>query len=139
MSKIDCGVVEEIVKSKVKDNKDLIEVLNALKKAIEDDAAEKAENKAKTEKKKFMAVQLNDLESVYILQGKESFDESTLVELIKTKISVDFNQSPKGSKNPVANLADLFEFVSNKFFKDYDLSVKTKIPLDLIHSQNSLK
>lgn len=134
--KLDKEIVESIVKTNVTDNADVIKVLAALENAVKDAEAAKKANQVGKEKKKLMAVQLDDTDSVYILQAKDSFDEKTLIDIIRTKIPVDFNNSKAGIKNPVTKLSEAFEFVASKFWRDYDLCLKTKTPLDIIKSPN---
>jgi hypothetical protein len=126
--------IQSIIKETVTDPTDCEAALSAIEKLIAETATSQ---KSPTEKKKLMAVQLEDPDSVYIVQGSESFKEETLIDLIRTKIAPNFNTSPKGSKHPVGNLAEVFEFVAKKFFDDYDISIKTKTPINIIHSENS--
>lgn len=134
--KLDKEIVESIVKTNVADNADVVKVLAALEQAVKEAEAARQAKQAGTEKKKLMAVQLEDTDSVYILQAKESFDEKTLIDIIRTKIPIDFNNSKAGLKNPVTKLSEAFEFVASKFWRDYDLCLKTKTPLDIIKSPN---
>jgi succinate dehydrogenase flavin-adding protein (antitoxin of CptAB toxin-antitoxin module) len=137
--KLDTDIIQHIVKQNVTDTQELAEIIKAIEQAIAEEEALKVANKAKKDKKKLVAVQLEDNDSVYLLSAKEEFDTTTLVDIIRTKVAVDFNTSPKGQKHPVGNLAEAFEFVANKFWKDYDLSVRTKTPLDIVRTENKLK
>lgn len=134
--KLDLEIVEGIVKKNVSDNKELVKILKDLEQAEKEAKELRENNRAEKGKRKLVAVQLEDTESVYIVQAKEEFEETTLVDILRTKIAVDFNGSKKGSKHPVTKLSELFEFVAQKFWRDYDLANKTKTPIDIIKSPN---
>jgi hypothetical protein len=136
--KIDIERIEGIVHKNVKDEKVAQKILSELQKAV-DEAKEENAVREKKEKSKLVAIQLEDPTSVYVVKTKESTDVASIVDLIRTKVVVDFNTSKKGQKYPVKNLAQAFEFVASRFYKEYDLHVQTKTPIDIIKAENKLQ
>lgn len=49
-----------------------------------------------------------------------------------------FNASKKGRLPPVKTVGEAFESVSRKWFKDQELSVKTKLPIYFLRTTNQL-
>lgn len=134
--KVDVEDVEQLIRKNIEKSEEVEAVLKDIEQLVEELKLERQKNKRK--KKKLMAIQLDDVERVYIIEGSDDFKEETLIDVIKHKIVVDFNQSKKGSKNPVSKMADAFEFVTRNFYKNYELAVKTKQPLDIIKSSNKI-
>ena len=129
--KLDIERIQQIVNDGV-DKKTAIELMKKIQQAAEEEKKDKVPRK----KTKLLAVQLEDTESVYIVQSDAEFDEKQLIDVICTKIAVDFNCSKKGAKHPVLKLCDVFESVPTKFWKQYGLSIKTKEALDIYKSKN---
>lgn len=129
--KVNIETVSQVVNNNL-DKEVAKKVLNEIQKAAEADKAEKVPR----QKTKRLAVQLEDPSQVYIIKAKEDFDDKTLIDILTTKVAVDFNTSKKGAKHPVTNLGQVFEYAANKFFKAYNLSLETKEPLDIIQSPN---
>jgi hypothetical protein len=67
----------------------------------------------------------------------ENEDTRDVVELIK-KAAYNFNASKKGRKYPVNTIGQAIEGVGNKFFKPYNVSLKTKEPVLVITTDNVL-
>lgn len=66
-------------------------------------------------------------------------EESPVItpELIQ-RAANDFNTSPKGRRLPVTTVGEACEAVSAKFFKEYGVAVRTKVPVYVITTHNRL-
>ena len=73
----------------------------------------------------------------WVFQMPENEDTRDVVELIK-KAAYNFNASKKGRKYPVNTIGQAIEGVGNKFFKPYNVSLKTKEPVLVITTDNVL-
>lgn len=73
----------------------------------------------------------------WIFQMPENEDTRDVVEHIK-KAAYNFNASKKGRKYPVNTIGQAIEGVGNKFFKPYNVSLKTKEPILVITTDNVL-
>lgn len=135
--KVNIEDVEIIVKNNVSQNEEVIKILKELQKLTEEQKQQSKLNKNKP-KKKLFAIQIENPEQVYVVQGTEEIDSTTLVDIIKTKIIPDFNCSKKGNKYPIENFGQAFEYVTNRFWSAYDLANKTKEPMDIIKTDNKL-
>jgi hypothetical protein len=67
----------------------------------------------------------------------EDEDVQSVVECIK-KGAYNFNASKKGQKYPVSSIGQAIASVSNKFFKPYNVSIKTKEPILIVTTDNIL-
>jgi hypothetical protein len=135
--KVDIDDVKHIIETTVSNNEELKVMLKELEILANQNKQQSQLNQNKP-KKKLFAIQIEDPDQVYVVQGNEDTDSKTLVEIIKTKIIPDFNCSKKGSKHPIENFGQAFEYVANKFWSTYDLYNKTKEPLDIIRTDNKL-
>jgi hypothetical protein len=73
----------------------------------------------------------------WVFQMPENEDTRDVVELIK-KAAYNYNASKKGRKYPVSTIGQSIEGVGNKFFKPYNVSLKTKEPVLVITTDNVL-
>ena len=73
----------------------------------------------------------------WVLQMPEDKDCRDVIEGIK-KAAYNYNASKKGQKYPVRNIGQAIDAVSNKFFKPYDVKVKTKEPVYVVVTDNNL-
>ena len=73
----------------------------------------------------------------WILQIPEDEDVKDVIDSIK-KGSYNFNASKKGQKYPVSSIGQAIANVGNKFFKPYNLSIKTKEPVLVVTTDNNL-
>ena len=73
----------------------------------------------------------------WVFQMPENEDTRDVVELIK-KGAYNYNASKKGRKYPVGSIGSAIEGVGTKFFKPYNLSIKTKEPVLVITTDNVL-
>jgi hypothetical protein len=73
----------------------------------------------------------------WVMQIPEDEDVTDVVECIK-KGAYNFNASKKGQKYPVTSIGQAIANVSNKFFKPYNVSIKTKEPVLVVTTNNIL-
>ena len=73
----------------------------------------------------------------WVLQIPEDDDVATVIDSIKNG-AYNFNASKKGNKYPVSSIGQALANVSNKFFKPYNISVKTKEPVLVVTTNNVL-
>ena len=50
----------------------------------------------------------------------------------------DYNQTPKGRRLPLETIGEACEVVSAKFFKEQEIWVKTKIPVEVVVTANRI-
>lgn len=73
----------------------------------------------------------------WVLQMPEDKDCRSVIEGIK-KAAYNYNASKKGQKYPVRNIGQAIDAVGNKFFKPYDVKVKSKEPVYVVVTDNIL-
>ena len=73
----------------------------------------------------------------WVLQMPEDEDVRDVVDCIK-KGAYNFNASKKGQKYPVSSIGQAIANVGNKFFKPYNVSIKTKEPILIVTTDNKL-
>ena len=73
----------------------------------------------------------------WVFQMPENEDTRDVIEHIK-KAAYNFNASKKGRKYPVNTIGQAIEGVGTKFFKPYNVSLKTKEPVLVITTDNVL-
>jgi hypothetical protein len=148
--------VREALEKVVKDENAIEKVLDLLsdaavqvdeaKQAEEPEAADTNETDESDEPKikKQFGILVSDKDGVikqdlvgWVFQMPENEDTRDVVELIK-KAAYNFNASKKGRKYPVNTIGQAIEGVGNKFFKPYNVSLKTKEPVLVITTDNVL-
>jgi hypothetical protein len=73
----------------------------------------------------------------WIVQIPDSESVLTVTDRIK-KAAYNYNASKKGQKYPIKTIGEAVESIGNKFFKPYDLKVKTKEPVFVVVTDNVL-
>ena len=73
----------------------------------------------------------------WVLQIPEDEEVRDVVEGIK-KAAYNYNASKKGQRYPVRNIGQAIDAVGSKFFKPYNVKVKTKEPLFIVTTDNVL-
>jgi hypothetical protein len=148
--------VREALEKVVKDENAIEKVLDLLsdaavqvdeaKQAEEPEASDTNETEESDEPKikKQYGILVSDTDGVinkdlvgWVFQMPENEDTRDVVELIK-KAAYNYNASKKGRKYPVSTIGQSIEGVGNKFFKPYNVSLKTKEPVLVITTDNVL-
>lgn len=73
----------------------------------------------------------------WVFQMPENEDTRDVIESVK-KAAYNYNASKKGRKYPVNTIGQAIEGVGNKFFKPYNVSIKTKEPVLVVTTNNIL-
>ena len=73
----------------------------------------------------------------WVFQMPENEDTRDAIESVK-KAAYNYNASKKGRKYPVNTIGQAIEGVGNKFFKPYNVSIKTKEPVLVVTTNNIL-
>ena len=135
MAKVDIEIVETALKLEDLDYQKRAQIMNRIK--SESEATKSDKEKEPAVKKQFVIV-VNDPYgkiastgmdfSGWVAQIPEDDYPQSVIDKINQAAS-DFNLTPKGRKTPLSNMADFFEFSSQKINKSNNLWVKTKEPV----------
>ncbi len=108
-----------------------------------DSVSEKEESDVPKAKQQFVIL-VSDSEGLikkdltgWVLQIPEDEEVRDVVEGIK-KAAYNYNASKKGQRYPVRNIGQAIDAVGSKFFKPYNVKVKTKEPLFIVTTDNVL-
>ena len=103
-----------------------------------------AEDEGTPKVKKQYVILVSDKEGIitkdlvgWVIQIPEDDDVTEVLESIK-KGAYNFNASKKGQKYPVSSIGQAIANVSGKFFKPYNVSIKTKEPVYVVTTNNNL-
>ena len=135
MAKVDIEIVETALKLEDLDYQKRAQIMNRIK--SESEAIKSDKEKEPAVKKQFVIV-VNDPYgkiastgmdfSGWVVQIPEDDAPQTAIAKIN-QASSDFNLTPKGRRKPLRNMAEFFEFSSQKINKASNLWVKTKEPV----------
>jgi hypothetical protein len=146
MPKVETEIAAAIVKRRVTSPEEQTQVLDDLKKVLEQEAAEK-EMKPPTLKKEFVFIisdPKNALAAAYpdgIVGWVVQIEEGEAPQSALTKLhaaAYEHNASPKGRKFPVETVGEACETVKAKFFKDAGVWVKTKEAVLVVATDNKI-
>lgn len=141
-SKLEIAEVAEVIKQHKLEPavvREIIEELNARAEAKEADKAEPTPRG----KQQYVALIADadgriktDLTG-WVLQIPEDASPMSVIDRIM-KGAHDFNASKKGRLLPVKTVGEALESVSRKFFKEAEVSVKTRLPIYFLRTDNKL-
>jgi hypothetical protein len=144
MAKIEINQVAEIIKRhKIEPSvlREIVEEMNAATQPAE------GEDVAPPAQKKQYVVLFSDPEGklgsladslvAWVLQCPEEASPHSVVDRIH-KASYDFNASKRGRMLPVKSVGEALESVGTKFFKESEIWVKTKLPVFVMLTDNTL-
>jgi hypothetical protein len=142
MAKIEVSKVAEILKKRWENPSMVREVIEEMNELTQPDP--NAEIKPPAAKKQFVIL-LSDPEGKlpkfdlvgWVLQIPEDASPHSTAERI-FKGAYDFNASKGGRLLPVKTVGEALESVKTKFFKEAELSVKTKLPVAILVTDNVL-
>lgn len=130
-----------LIEAGVKDPALRSEIIKVARETENDNKAEKEDNGPKT-KNQFGVVLLDPdgkvkgLElTALVVQIPEDDSLATTLDRIY-RASYDFNATKKGQKLPVKTLYEAASHVKRKFFKEANIMVKTKVPVQVVVSDN---
>jgi hypothetical protein len=110
---------------------DMQTVVNNLDKLASELEKEKEEGKAPKIKRKYILLHPKDTNSYYISQVTEDYNLNDVVPNIQRSIG-DYNQSAKKKKMEIKDNVQAIEFIPNKILKNNGLTIKTKLPCDIV-------
>ncbi len=73
-----------------------------------------------------------------VYQVKEGYDHGSVLSQL-SEVARTQNEAAKRKKNIIKTMGELFEFLKPKFAKTKDIKIKTKNPVRVIVSDNTLK
>ena len=135
MAKVDIEIVEAALKLEDLDSQKRAQIMNRIK--SESEAIKSDKEKEPAVKKQFVIV-VNDPYgkiastgmdfSGWVVQIPEDDAPQSVIDKINQAAN-DFNYTPKGRRKPLRNMAEFFEFGSQKINKESKIWVKTKEPV----------
>lgn len=134
-SMLAAGATQEVVNKTIKD----------LQKAAEDEKAERKANPAKKNKHDFLVLladshgKITEPAQAWVFQVEKDCPPMALIDRVKAA-AVEFNNSRKGRKRPVLNVAQAIESIPSKYWKmgQGTTRVKTKEPTWAVPTDNKL-
>jgi hypothetical protein len=138
MSKVSIEEVNLVLNETALSETEKLKVIQKLEQVIR----EEKENKEPREKSKNQFIGIttgNDVNSapVWIIQAKGEMDHTEVVPLITAAVK-DFNQTKKGSKQPIKTIAEAFEHCKKKLMTERGISPKTKEPIIIVKTVNEI-
>lgn len=110
------------------------EVIKQLEVIAEENKNEPKEPKSKNQ---FVVISFKGTESALVAQLPLDDDAGTALDRIKSSIR-EYNNSKKGKKKPCQNLGDSASIIKRAIFKNNNIHLKTKYPVRVIESDNSI-
>lgn len=145
MAKVDIDLVAEVLQMEPKlDPTDAQRVLRKLIRAAERAAEKAAAEREAPVKKQFVLVvsdprgEIPDEDFVgWVFQVPENDSPMVATERL-IRAAHNFNTSPRGRKHPARTFAEACEVVSPKMLKECLVSVKTRLPVTVVRTDNVL-
>ena len=138
--KIDFTTVEKVLRQNIEEENTVHRILKQLREENQEEEKEKPPRL-----KRQFVILVSDPEGHipardfvgWVVQIPEEDSPATAEERIR-RAAYDFNASPRGRKLPVMSIGEACENVTAKFFKEYKVDIKTKIPVQVMISGNEL-
>lgn len=144
MAKIEIDLVAEVLKDNELDESTVAKIVRQLTRAAEKAADEAAAERDPQVKKQWIIVvsdpagQIPDEDFVgWVLQIPENDPPAAALDRL-IKSAHTFNATKRGTKYPAKNFAEACEVVGGKFLKENNVSVKTKLPVTVLKTDNEL-
>lgn len=142
MAKVDIDLVKMILQRREIDTRQVASIITEIEEEVR--IQQETEEKPPPVKKQFVILVSDpegDLEGKdytgWVLQIPEE-DSPYVTEERLTRAAYDFNVTPKGRRYPVKTIAESCEVVSAKYHKEHKVWVKTKEPVLICRSNNSI-
>jgi len=143
MAKVDIETLKLILQRNETDVRKINEIMQDIEQELKAEEEEKA-NRPPTVKKQFSIVvsdpdgHLKDMDFTgWVVQIPEDDSVSTAPERI-IRAAYEYNATPKGRRLPVISVGEACEVVPAKLFKEQNVFVKTKLPVLVVTTQNTL-
>lgn len=143
MAKVDFDIVQRVLKESGVDVRVAATILNQIREAIAEAAAENATDREKPAKKQLMVLVSEPEEGLpkdltgWVVQLLEDDDPTEVADKI-SEVARVFNDSPKGQRVPVTSFGDACQCLPAKFLKESDVWIKTREPVRIIAVKNKL-
>lgn len=144
MAKIDIDLVAEVLKHNEFDQQTVERIVKELARVAEQAAEEAAAEREPPVKKQFVVGlsdprgEVPDIDLIgWVFQIPETDNPATTIERL-VRAAHNFNLSPRGRKHPVKSIGEACEVVAAKYQKEQNLSVKTKLPVTILKTDNVL-
>lgn len=144
MPKVEIDLVAEVLKDNELDQKTIDRIVRQIANAAEKVAEEQAAEREPPMKKQWVIIvsdprgELPEIDMVgWVVQIPENVSPATATERI-IKAAHSFNTTRRGRKHPAQSIAEACEVVSAKFLKEEHVSVKTKLPVTALTTDNIL-
>ena len=143
--------IEHVLTQKGVDQPRVKDIMSEIKR-LEDEEAERAKLQSASRKKKKMVLVASDPDDryaqvvdcpVWVVQMNEEDNHTDVVEKIN-KATYAYNndvlngQKESSRKNPVYKVSESLEQVTAKYFKEEEISVKTKEPTVIVRTDNQI-
>lgn len=142
--------IEHVLTQKGVEQPKVKDIMTEIKR-LEDEEAERAKLQASTRKKKKMVLVASDPEDrfvqvvdcpVWVVQMNEEDNHTDVIEKINSATYAYnndvLNGKKKSKKNPVYKVSESLEQVTAKYFKEEEISVKTKEPTVIVRTDNKI-
>lgn len=143
--------IEHVLTQKGVEQPKVKDIMSEIKR-LEDEEAERAKLQASTRKKKKMVLVASDPDDrfvqvvdcpVWVLQMNEEDNHTDVIDKINSATYAYNNDVLNGKKknsrkNPVYKVSESLEQVTAKYFKEEEISVKTKEPTVIVRTDNQI-
>ena len=146
MAKIDTETLKLILQRNLSEDpgpRKINDILQDVNQELQQQEAEK-EEKPPAVKKQFCIVITDPNRTLkptdlvgWVVQIPEGDSPLTAPDRI-IEAAYDYNQTPKGRRLPLETIGEACEVVSAKFFKEQEIWVKTKIPVEVVVTANRI-
>lgn len=142
MSKISLETLSEVLQEEGVEQPKQLKIIEHLKEILEEEKKDREESKTPKQKNEFgvvlFAPELVGKEyTACIYQLKAGDDHSTVLNRI-SEASRTQNETSKKKKTKIDSIGVAFEYLKRKFIKEKGVNFKTKTPIQVLISDNSL-
>jgi hypothetical protein len=144
MAKVELELVAEVLQENDLDRETVDRIVSQLRREAAKAADEAAANRDPLVKKQWVIVLSDPLGALpdedlvgWVMQVPEGDSPGVAVERL-VRATHDYNSSPRGRKHPAKSIAEACEVVSAKFLKEASVTVKTKLPVTALKTDNVL-
>ncbi|MGH8016770.1 MAG: hypothetical protein ACREIA_00505 [Opitutaceae bacterium] len=144
MAKVEIELVAEVLKDNDLDQEMVDRIVRQITKVAEKAADEAAADREPPARKQWVVIvsdprgELPEMDMVgWVVQIPENVSPATATERI-IKGAHHYNTTRRGRKHPAKSIAEACEVVGAKFFKDEHVTIKTKLPVTALKTDNIL-
>ncbi len=145
--KIETAYVEEILNQRIKDKKEVSQIMSDLNKVIEQEREENAAAKVPKQKSEYFLVASQEVfdhyklgnVDVHLVKVKEGFEYNRLQGLMDFACA-EYKKGKKAKKHPIKNLADMCSLLKKKMFGETEVNKPSFVggePIKIVALRNS--